>query len=170
MTINEAIFNVITTQRKKDMKSGAFDMVKKAGYQVTYRGGGQWWEVRNSETYKCVYARLNYRQELIIEIGNKSKKLASLDTSPINFDAYLNKPINRAYYSACSLCYQPTKDKYSRLVSARDWVRYYTENAEKAKKEIASKIKDLEYATARRASEEAELKAIRKEYGLKGRR
>lgn len=30
MTINEAVYNVITTQRKKDMKPGAVDMVKKS--------------------------------------------------------------------------------------------------------------------------------------------
>ena len=32
MELNEAILNVITTMRKKDMKAGAFETVKKAGY------------------------------------------------------------------------------------------------------------------------------------------
>lgn len=166
MTINEAIYNVITTQRKKDMEPGAVDMVKKAGYEVTYIGDGKWWQVRSPETYKSVYARLNYRQELIIEIGNKSKKIDSLDASPINFEAYLNKPINKEYYRAKSLQYQPTKDKYSRLKDARYWVAYYTKQAETHKKEIESKVKDLEYAVSNKAREESELKALRKKFGL----
>ncbi len=166
MTINEAIYNVITTQRKKDMKPGAVDMVKKAGYEVTYIGEGRWWQVRSPKTYKSVYARLNYRQELIIEIGNKSKKIDSLDASPINFEAYLNKPINKEYYRAESLQYHPTKDKYSRLADVRYWVNYYMKQAEKHKKEIESIIKDLEYAVANKAREESELKELRKKFGL----
>lgn len=166
MTINEAIYNVITTQRKKDMKPGAVDMVKKAGYEVTYIGDGRWWQVRSPKTYKAVYARLNYREELIIEIGNKSKKIDSLDASPINFEAYLNKPINKEYYKALDLRYHPTKDKYRRLTDCRYWVAYYTKEAEKYKKEIESKVKDLEYAVSNKAREESELKALRKKYGL----
>ena len=58
------------------------------------------------------------------------------------------------------------EDKYRRITDVRYWVAYYTKQAETHKKEIESKIKDLEYAVANKAREESELKALRKKFGL----
>ena len=165
MELNEAILNVITTMRKKDMIVGAFDTVKKAGYIVTYRGGGAFWEVEHPKTYKRVYftPSKSYYQNDKIRFSNGHDVKAE-NANKIDFVNYLNTPINSAFYRRYE--YEPTKAKIERLDSARWYIKYHTERIEKIKKELASKLKDLEYHAGCLANEETELKNIKKEYKL----
>ena len=144
MELNEAILNVITTMRKKDMKAGAFETVKKAGYTVTYRGGGAFWEVENPKTYKSVYftpSKSYYHNDKIRFSSGHDVKAEN--ANKIDFANYLDTPINSAYYRRCE--YEPTKIKIERIRSARWYIKYHSEGIEKTKKELASKLKDLEY-------------------------
>lgn len=166
MELNKAILNVITTMRKKDMLDGAFDTVKKAGYNVRYRGDGAFWEIENPETYKLVYfkhAKSYYSRDFIVLNGDNIIYNGA-ENCPIDFTNYLNKPINKEYYRVHK--YQPTRDKYEILKNARYWTKYETEKTEKIKKEIASKQKELEQSIVSRCKEENRLKEIRKQYGL----
>lgn len=169
MTLNEAIWHVISTQRKKDMAAGAFDMVKKGGYEVRYRGGGEWWEVRHPLTCKAVYIRVStgYYGCYFLEIGNRSIKIENWDGCKVNFVGYLMKPINRDYWASLNCKYEPTKEKYERLRYAKWNVSYYTKDIEKIKKELASKQRELEYAIEHKAEYEHKLNDIKKEYRLK---
>lgn len=169
MTLNEAIWHVISTQRKKDMIAGAFDTVKKAGYEIRYRGSGEWWEVRQPETYKVVYIRVStgYYGRAYLEIGNRSIRIENWDECKVDFVGYLNKPINRDYWRNLNYRYEPTKEKYERLRSAKWNLGYHTRNIEKIKKELASKQHELEYEIERKAEYEHKLNDIKKEYKLK---
>lgn len=167
MTINQAIWNVISTQYKKDMAVGALEMVKAEGYTVTYRGYGEWWEVINPKTNKSVSVRVSKNgYNAYVEL-NKSYRIKNWQESKIDFKGYLDKPFNREWYVAISgLDYEPTRNKYSRLTNARWSVKYETERVERLKKEIASKQKDLENAIRAMVKDEIELTAVKRELGL----
>ena len=168
MTLNEAIWHVITTQRKKDMTEGVFDRVKKAGYEVRYRGGGEWWEVRHPITRKAVYIRVStgYYGRSYLEIGNRSIKIENWDGCKVDFVGYLMKPINLDYWANLNYRYEPTKDKYERLRSLKWNLGYHTREIEKVRRELASKQKELEYEIERKAEYEHRLNDIKKEYKL----
>ena len=170
MTINAAIWEVIKTKRKKDMIAGAFEMVKKAGYEVRYRGSGEYWEVRSPITYKCVYVHISqsYYGRDYVSTGNRNVYIKTWDFCPIDFEKYLNTPINKEYYSLkgwrCE--YAPTKHKYDRLTDSRWSVKYKRETVEKLKKEITSKQKELEETIKDLANRERDLKELRMKYRL----
>ena len=166
MTLNEAIYIMFTTKFKKDARE-AFDMIEKAGYEV-WKSNGEW-EITNPKTSKYIYATRpywNYKKGWvkILHYGDCATEL----NDKIDFVNCLNTPINTAK--------RRHKRYPNKFQEQRDNLRMVKRNIvwkENAIKDYEAKIiatqKNLMRAVEEKVKVEAELKELRKEYGLKER-
>lgn len=176
MTLNEAVYRVITTQFKKNM-DGADKVVEEAGYRViktdgrfavrTVRNNGRCRDIEFGETSR------GYK--LIAWNGDMQRvyRYATLDElKKFNFEAFLNAPINVAYAEARVLDeyrfggYTDTQRKMGRLRDVKAYIRYKVDDIEKYKKQIADLQEKIEDAIRRQVQYEGDLRNLRKEYGL----
>ena len=169
MTLNEAIFQVITHQYKKECEE-AHAIVKAAGYTVTKQYGCFY--VRNPKTHKYVafephfgnyygYYELTWSSALPRRYNSIPESIA------FNFVAMLNTPINRAWadsrweHESLALC------KYHNIRITK----YEIANSDKRIKELKAQISALQDTMLREMASKVDhtnrLENYRKEYGLK---
>ena len=165
MTLNEAIYIMFNTKFKKDARE-AFNMIEKAGYEI-WKNNGQW-EIQNPKTGKYIYAGQpywNYKKGwvIVLHYGDCATEL----NDKIDFVNCLNTPINTAKRRHNGFNKFQEQRNNLRMVK-RDIV--WKENAIKDyKAKIVATQENLIRAVERKAKAEAELKELRKEYGLKER-
>ena len=169
--VNEAIYAVLTTQYKKDVKE-SHNIVEAAGYQISKFNGD--WYIHNKETGRKLFAHYSkyndryarrYAREYIDGNGNAKKAKIS---EKFDFVGYLDKPLNTEWNEMKSYSFQ--ENRYSKqayvLKSARWEVEYHTEKLASIQKQIANLQKDLIYHAERKARGEQDLLSLRKSLGL----
>lgn len=180
MTLNEAIFQVLTAEYKKDAAE-AFAIVKAAGYEIEKRDVKQY-AVRNKETGRILW--IEYRTKwnskayrdlhiTIVHHGTSYYNVSQfIDKSPLaagfNFEACLNKPLNRTYYNMKTNYYDKSlaHAKYEELKSARWNVKYEVEKIKNIQKQLEDLQKELIRRTENKVKAEQRLVAKQKELHL----
>lgn len=171
MTLNEAIFQVITHQYKKECEE-AHAIVKAAGYTITKQYGCFY--VRNPKTHKYVAFEPhvgNYYAyyELVWPTALHTRKYDSIPESmAFNFVAMLNTPYNRAW---SDLQYERESLALCKYHNIRV-TKYEIANSESRIKELKKKIGALQEEMLREMESKVnhtnELRNYRIEYKLKG--
>lgn len=166
MTLNEAIYKVISTQFKKDM-GGALTIVEQAGYKVT-----KWdrrFYVKNEKTDREVCLREGYKGYTVVGNGYDKHRIPWDGVCRMDLVGYLEKPLNRDWYSIQAKradWRSPTFYKWIRLKDARYAVSSRTKEIAVIKKQIARLQEDLEATVVDKIKSEQELVAVRKDLGL----
>lgn len=168
MTINEAIYKVITTKYKKDMTE-AKKIVRGAGYTIT-KCYGNYWDVSNPATGRVVYLtndnysykgfRINYGKTIAVKRGEDCK---------IDFRAALDKPLNKEWQSLRWVETRPTKKKYEKLNSAKYSLKWRKQELAETQKKIAELQARLIRETRSIVNAENEVNNVRRELGLRNR-
>lgn len=185
MELNYAIFFVITHDiPKKEMKEQV-RLVKKAGYEVN-KGGRKNWTVYNPVTHKYVSGEVRYREITIYNNGTFAYKINIEDCNyrseywdrcKVDFVGILTTPVNRDWHwvrnlqqSQSSWWFKsPTQQKFDRLKSAKDWVRYSDNHIKETQKKIEELQKQLIHYAQDKVKKENELNEVRKKLGLRTR-
>lgn len=172
MTLNEAIYKVITTQFKKDMRE-AVELVEEAGYEIN-KSDGRFY-VRNPKTQRFIESKYSQYRDITTLIGNRGEILKFRYTCNCHFDfvGYLNKELNHVWYvmrNERAWYVSPTRKKYEKLQEAKRYLRYREEAVEKTKKDLADLQARLERDIEERVRYEQMLAETRKNLGLKPRR
>ena len=168
MNLNEAIYEVIRTQFKKDMGE-ALEIVENAGYKV-YKASGRFY-VRNTAINKEVFLHWNSNGTSCSVYGN-NRELCSfrLNEMPrVEFVGYLNKPFNLVWYEVqarMSDWRSPTWYRYSVLADAKSGVEYNEKQIERLTKQIKDFQITLNNCIADRYTRAQRLVNVRKELGL----
>lgn len=166
--VNDAIYDVITKQFKKDCKE-AHQLVEDAGYRIVKIEGG--WKVSNPETGKYVFVRTYnwYRRGYEICRNTTFGKLAY--ANEVKADCKFD-------FVGCLDCErQPLRENWSRFPNKalEQWDRLSDAKwrinwRKKSLKETEEKIEQLQKDLIRYAREianaENDLKAVRNELGL----
>lgn len=166
MTLNEAIYKVISTQFKKDM-GDALKIVENAGYKVT-KWDGRFY-VKNETTRRELCLREGYKGYKVCGNGYDKCRFGWNDVCPMDLVGYLNKEINRNWYElefARNDWMSPTWRKYTMLKDAKSNIKYNETAIEKLRKEIAEKQNILERCIADAVRREQKLTEVRKQLGL----
>jgi len=166
MTLNEAIYKVMTTQYKKDAKE-EHKMVEAAGYEI-YKSDGSF-TVRNEETHRelCIDYKGYYS---VLYTRARSIRFNRYDGLKFDFVGYLLKPtkdindfLDRdGYYKDRSKALQ----KYHRLERAKHHVEYEKNQFEEIKRRIASLQNELARTARFVAQAEADVNETRVKIGL----
>ena len=163
MTINEAIFTVLTTQFKKDAPE-AFKMVESLpGCRVDkYQGS---FDIRNTETNRWISGRQVGWRGYYICLNNT--KIEEENAKKIDFYGFLFCERKRYYEPYIE---SEAIKKYKELKSKKWSVDYAIRDLEETRKKIARLQSDLERYVLSKYKREEELEKYRKEIGLKERR
>lgn len=160
--LNKAIFKVLTTQFKKEMKE-AVNTVEEAGYEI-YKYNGHF-NVRNPKTDKVIYASGNYNLYIATN-GNAKRKVIDWK---IDFVGMLEKPINKEWNERNwmrGIGSTDYKAKRRRLTDAKSSIEWKKRDIERKQAQILKLqeelLRDLKY----QAQYEADLANVRKELGL----
>lgn len=166
MTLNEAIYKVMTTQYKKDAKE-EHKMVEAAGYEI-YKSDGSF-TVRNDETHRelCIDYKGYYS---VLYTRSRSIRFRKNEGLKFDFVGYLSKPrhdINDfldkdGYYKDRSKALQ----KYQMLERAKHHVEYEKNQLEEIKKKIASLQNELVRTAKFVVKAEADVNETRVKIGL----
>lgn len=171
MTVNEAIYRVITTQFKKDMRE-AVEVVEREGYKVEKIEGG--YKVRNPETRREVYIsgnRYGYRRCIAYGVWN-TKRINFEDHGAafckFDFVGNLNKELNYDWYNRREwMGFQPTREKYQKLYDVKHSIEWKKRDIEGTKKKMMELQKDLERYLRWQIEDEMRLRDLRRELKLK---
>ena len=161
--INKAIFEVISTQFKKDAKD-SHRIVEESGYDIYKMDGA--FHVRNRETGKSIYARYNdYFTKILIYNYNKT---ASYKIGEVKFDFvnYLEKPKNTAWNEIRYGTSNRFRSQADALHHAKWDIDYHKERIAKIQGQIKSLQSDLIYQAKEQAKAEEHLRTLRKELHL----
>lgn len=164
--LNNALFKVMTTQFKKNMRE-AVATVEAAGYKVEKFGGV--YRVRNPKTGKVVYIDGKYRS--YVRTNGNAKDVEVIvwkNDCRVDFVGMLEKPINtewnKLYWTQAGITNY--WHKANRLINARRNVEWKKQDIERRQEQIRNLqealLRDLRYE----AEYEARLTAVRKELGL----
>ena len=167
MTINEAIYKVVTTQFKKDMGE-AKKIVRGAGYTIV-KWYGRGWNVKNEATGKIIYLTSDGYSYKEFCINNRYIRVKRGEDCKIDFVNALNKPINKEWQSLRWVEARPTKKKYEKLSSAKWSLNWRRKDVEKTKREIARLQEELIRQTRNIVDAENNLTTVRRELGLRNR-
>lgn len=167
MTINDAIYAVITTKFKKDMKE-AKKVVRGAGYTIT-KCYGSYWTVNNPVTGKYVYLSNDEYYYKTFDIRGKRIKVKRGEDCKIDFRAALDKPINKEWEALRWIERRPTKKKYERLNSAKYSLRWRKQELAETQKKIAELQARLIRETRSIVEAENKVSEVRNELGLRNR-
>lgn len=169
MTLNEAIYEVLTTQFKKDAKE-AHKMLTDYGYEVKKYCGR--WYVKNPTTQKEISAFYNdWRYSWFFCYGY-DKRIPM--NRKIDFVNCLNTPINKNVYNYSFYInnFQRNADK---LKSAKRSITYEEKRINEIKAEVQSLTERINVlqdrlvdATEEKGRRVRRLAEVRKELGLKG--
>lgn len=166
MTLNEAIYKVISTQFKKDM-GGALAIVEQAGYKVT-KWDGRFY-VKNEKTGREVCLREGYKGYTVVGNGYDKCKFSWDGICRMDLVGYLEKPFNREWYKVQAMrsdWKSPTIYKWERLRNATYLVNCSVRDIEEIKRKIAELTNKLEYDATHLAERKQDLVTIRKDLGL----
>lgn len=167
MEINEAIKKVLSVQYKKEAKD-AFKVVEDAGFEI-YKMNGTF-GITDKKNVNHVRIELG-KYRTYLHLGNKQIKFNNFsEISKIDFVSFLEKErIVRLDQS--SYWYRTeTQKKMERLRDKKRSIQYSEDDIERIKKKIEEAQKELIWAVEYKEQKKADLKAIRKELGLKERR
>ena len=167
MTLNEAIYTVLTTKYKKDAKE-AFKMVEDAGYEMRKWDG--WFIIENIKTKKHLYIDSHcYNPKLKFIRGSRIDKQINITESwKFDFVNYLNTPYNEEYYRFPK--WKEINNNRREMLRHAKWVvEFRNEELDKVKAELEDAQRRLVRIAQRQAEAELELKQTRKELGLKRR-
>lgn len=163
MTLNQAIYKVITTQYKKDMGED-LEIVKDAGFEVRKITGG--WEVYNPETRRSVWVSYNNYKTYIRYGWNKRVEISfhfdfenNLRT-PHNLDWEYVREQRRDWRGE-------TKKKMERLHDAKWTIGWRKKDIENTKKKIEELQRELMRQMRSEIDAESRLDDLRKELKLK---
>ena len=164
--LNNALFTVMTTQFKKNMREEVAT-VEAAGYKVEKYGGV--YRVRNPKTDKVVYIDGKCRSYVHTNGNAKGVEVVVWKNDcRVDFVGMLEKPINTEWNELYWRQAGATnyRQKADRLIHARRNVEWKKQDIERRKEQIRSLqeaiLRDLHYE----AEYEARLTAVRKELGL----
>ena len=169
MTLNEAIYEVLTTQFKKDAKE-AHKMLTDYGYEVKKYCSR--WYVKNPTTQKEISAFYNdWRYSWFFCYGYDKRTPMN---RKIDFVNCLNTPINKNVYNYSFYInnFQRNADK---LKSAKRSITYEEKRIKEIKAEVQSLTERINVlqdrlvdATEEKGRRVRRLEEVRKELGLKG--
>lgn len=173
-TINEAIYEAITTKYKKDAQR-AHRIVESEGYEI-YKNGGEY-VVRNSETGKHICGRIfPIDHGHIMRDKDGNHRYVHFDrarhyTRNMNIVAYLDKPYNRAWHNVLdrTRADQTGKavfDKYFGYFNMRDRQLGYEKSIQQEKERITQSLERIEMLTRLQAEGKRDLEAYKKKLGL----
>ena len=166
MTLNEAIYKVISTQFKKDMGE-ALEIVEKAGYKVS-----KWdsrFYVKNTNTGRELCLRDGYKGYNVCGNGNKKHLIPWDGVCRMDLVGYLEKPFNREWYKVQAMrsdWRSPTWYKWDRLKSAKYDISYADKELAKIKRDLANLQAQLERTLVEKVKREQRLLEMRKELRL----
>ena len=163
MNLNEAIYEVLTSNYKKDAPA-AFKMVQNNGYDV-YKSGKSW-VVRNHKTYKIVcldvpsgdwtfYWGRNHKSIDPRWWRNKGRE--------INFVRCLDTPTNNY---KCDNNGSKALVKHYEIKCQRNYVKWEQDKIDDIQSQISRLQSELVYHVDKKAREEEQLKKLRKDAGL----
>jgi len=162
--LNKAIIKVLTTTFKKDALD-AHKALSEAGYTIEKYSGA--WHVTNPTTNRSVYiANRTYGGYIIHGAMNNAKGDYKGNTTKLflfDFVGCLNKPWNVEYSIARRLKYQPTKDKYDRILEAKRHIKYTAACVIEYNKKIAELQNVLKYYKDEYQKAKANLTKVRQE-------
>lgn len=169
MTINAAIYRVLTTQFKKDIGEEALTMIKEAGYEF-FKNNGRF-HIKNPATERYVYISEGYRGLKINTYAVGFSRYYNISYHPekckFDFAGYLEKPLNSEYYTRYEWGnFKPTAEKFRTLSNARNNVDYEQRAIIRVKKQIADLQAQLERGIRYKVKYELELENTRKKLGL----
>lgn len=167
MEINEAIKKVLSVQYKKEAKD-AFKVVEDAGFEI-YKMNGTF-GISDKKNVNHVRVELG-RYKTYLHLGNKRIDFNSFsEISKIDFVSFLEKE-RIICLDASSYWYRTkTQAKMERLRDKKRSIQYSEDDIERIKKKIEEAQKELIRAVEYKEQKKADLKAFRKELGLKERR
>ena len=172
-TLNAAIRTALMVQFKKDAPE-AFNIIKKAGYEV-YKYGGDW-AIKNPTTKRFLYLRVGYKNITVCGYIAKERSFKNKeDLEKFDFVNCLNTSYNDTWnkiqqYNA-NLTYGWIKSnayqKYDLIKQTQHFIKYYQERIDKVQKEIQDLQKELMRYAVCLADEKKNLENTRKDLGLK---
>lgn len=152
MTLNEAIYIVLTTQYKKDARE-AHKIVESAGYTINKNNG--YFEVYNPKLNKCVcitrnfYSYKHHCGMLNVWCGIKACEMTYEKLEKINFVGMLNTPINHEYYRELKWK-KINQNRRNELTDCKWNIKYYNNKIDDIKHKIESAQEDLIVAVERK--------------------
>ena len=178
MTINEAIFEVITTPFTEDKidETPAFKVIRKCGYiightkihPVPFDDEVLWlYCVESRKTHKYLYA-CSYPNDptLFSLMGSFRGFVNERVGEPTKFDFanYLDTPERN--YSEPDEDYKPTLYKYEEILRVRERIARTKKNVEKAEQDLQTAKNNLKWERSELKSRENELKKLLAKYNL----
>lgn len=169
MTINEAIYRILTNQFKKDIGTEAFEIIKAAGYE-TLKNNGRF-HIENPATGRCIYISDGYRGLKINTYAAGFSRYYEISYHPekckFDFAGYLEKPLNKEWYNRYKWAnFKPTEVKFRALSDARRSLGFDKHRIARIKKQIAELQADLEREIRYEIESEMKLKETRQKLGL----
>lgn len=163
MTLNEAIYMVLTTQYKKDARE-AHKIVESAGYIINKNNG--YFEVYNPKLNKRVHITRNfysYRHHcgmLNVWCGIKACEMTYEKLEKVDFVGMLNTPRNEEYYR--ELKWKTiNRNRREELISCKWNIKYYGDAIDDIKHKIESAQKELIFAVERKTKAIQKLEKIK---------
>lgn len=156
--VNEAIYRVATAKYKKD-DPVAFDLVERAGYEVSKYNGR--WHISNPTTFKSVvYSRWgSFGSNGRVPFNNK-----------INFVNYLETPYNRVWrdmqYSSWCKYEGKAIREYRKFKEARDRVKSLERRAATIRETMNQLVQEFMQLSDKRVEAKQDLNSIRHQLGL----
>lgn len=171
--LNNAIFNVLYYQFKKDCKV-SHDIVEQAGYKISKFNGH--FNIKNEATDRCVWIEHGSYTSYIKRFSNSNKDVRiegyTFSCTKFDFVGYLEKPRNEVWWDIINSDYYGLGRrgtgywKRERLRTAKNSVKYRKEDIEKIKGQIAKLQEALEKEIRYEIEAEYKLEEVRKELGL----
>ena len=179
MTINDAIYNVLKANYKKDLVKGELKILERYGFTAKKESGRFRVYVINGNEMREVSLYDGYK-EYKVQVYNGITYIAyrfKTDedrATKFNYFGFLTKPVNRDYikmleYRGERYVYSghtPYLKKKYKLNTTKHSVECARERVTTIEKQIADLQRQLEDAITNRVRLEMELRCVRKEFGL----
>lgn len=179
MTINEAIYNILKAQYKKDLTNGELKIVERAGFRVKKENGAFSVFVINGNDMREVKLYDGYKEYKVQAFNGITYLAYRFKTDEdraekFNYFGFLTKPVNRDYikvleYRCERYVYNgntPFLQKRYKLNTTKHSVKCAKERIATVEKQIADLQRQLEDAIANRVRLDIELRDTRRELGL----
>ena len=168
MTLNEAIFEVITTKYKKDAEE-AHEIVKNAGYEVFKRDGA--YNISNPVMNKRIEVESDsYYWRMTLHFAVSYKTYGREAAAHVNFVGYLETARNDAYSEFIHRnvygVYDTAIEKYKTIRSIKYSIMFEEKRIDKIKKQLESLQEELEDAYKAKAYSEMRLEKFKRECKL----
>lgn len=168
MTINEAIFTVITTKYKKDAKE-AHKIIDEAGLEAYKRDGA--YSVCDPETHKRIDCNILYGTIYLYTAGQPVQRIKPQNGQKVDYKHYLETPWNIDWQnviyphpwdrsgSKALQAYERIKDKKRMISNTKERIARIKRDLERLQNELIEENLDL-------ARYENDLEALISSFGL----